>query len=413
MGQDLILILVFVLAVILAIFVAAAEAALLRTSPARAQALSAEPGRPAERLAALVANLRRVLSTILLTALLAQITAATLAGILAERRFGSIGVTIASIVLTLGLFIYGEAIPKTIAVQNSDRVALALSGPITVLERVLRPIVAALVWFADLQAPGDGITVEPSVTERELRILAVTAAEEGSIEQDDLELIERAFRFGDRRSDDIMVPRTEITGVAADTSVAEATEVALSTGHRRLPVFADNLDHITGVVRLRDLAAVPADRRDLPVGHLATTPLVVPESKRIVELLRDMQSSGTHLAIVVDEYGGTAGLATVEDVVEELLGSISADGVDEEIAEVGPGRWTASGLLPVEDLEALLETALPDGDWNTAAGLVIGQLGRLPRIGDTVTVGEYTLRVQSVRGRRINRIEIASVSSSD
>lgn len=408
MEQNAVLIIGFVIAFTVAVFVAAAEAALLRMTPARATALADTHQRSGKRLVALVDNLPRVLSTILLTALLAQITAATVTGILADRWFGSVGVTVASIALTIVLFIYAEAIPKTFAVRNSDRVALTLSGPVAALEWVLRPIVALLVWFADLQAPGQGVTTSPTVTERELRILAGAAAEEGAIDVADRELIERAFRFGDRQTDDIMVPRTEIVGVSSDTSVADAIDVALESGHRRLPVFTADLDNITGIVRLRDLAGVPAERRELAVDHLATAPLVVPETKRVVELLREMQTSGNHLAIVVDEYGGTAGMATVEDVAEELLGSISEGTSETDLKVIGTNRWSASGLLPVEDLETALGIELPQGDWNTVGGLVIGLLGRLPTVGDTVAVDRHTIRVQSVRGRRINRVEVMS-----
>jgi len=409
MDQNAGLVGTFVVAFVVAVFVAAAEAALLRMTPARATALAESSGRRGRRLISLVEDLPRVLSTILLTALLAQITAATVTGILADRWFGSVGVTVASIALTIALFIYGEAIPKTFAVRNSDQVALWMSGPVTALERALRPIVAVLVWFADLQAPGQGVTTSPTVTERELRILAGHAAQEGTIDEEDQRLIERAFRLGDRQTDDIMVPRTEIIGVPAETTVAEAIDVALEAGHRRLPVFDDHLDNITGVVRLRDLAGVPVERQHLAVAHLATEPLVVPETKRVVDLLREMQSKANHFAIVVDEYGGVAGLATVEDIAEELMGSISAGAAHSELVAAGPGRWTAAGLLPVEDLAAALDIELPEGDWNTVGGLVVAELGRIPSVGDYLDIEGYHIRVIATRGRRINRVEVTRI----
>ena len=409
MDQNAGLVGTFVVAFVVAVFVAAAEAALLRMTPARATALAESSGRRGRRLISLVEDLPRVLSTILLTALLAQITAATVTGILADRWFGSVGVTVASIALTIALFIYGEAIPKTFAVRNSDQVALWMSGPVTALERALRPIVAVLVWFADLQAPGQGVTTSPTVTERELRILAGHAAQEGTIDEEDQRLIERAFRLGDRQTDDIMVPRTEIIGVPAETTVAEAIDVALEAGHRRLPVFDDHLDNITGVVRLRDLAGVPVERQHLAVAHLATEPLVVPETKRVVDLLREMQSKANHFAIVVDEYGGVAGLATVEDIAEELMGSISAGAALSELVAAGPGRWTAAGLLPVEDLAAALDIELPEGDWNTVGGLVVAELGRIPSVGDYLDIEGYHIRVIATRGRRINRVEVTRI----
>ncbi len=411
MPTDIVLIIVFVVAFAAAVFLAAAETSLLRISSVRAVTLAKEGGRRGKRLAQLIDRLPRVLNTVLLTALLSQIVAATVVGILAERWFGSVGVTLSSFVLTMFLFIYAEAIPKTYAVRHPDRVGLAVSGPVAVLDWVLRPVVWLLVAIADLQAPGKGITTSPTVTEGELRLLAGRAAAEGEIEASDVELIERVFRFGDRRTDDIMVPRTQVVGVPSETTVEKAIQVALKAGHRRLVVYEDDLDDVTGIARLRDLVAVPPDRAGFPVGHLSQEPLVVPETKRIVALLREMQETGTHLAVVVDEHGGMAGLVTVEDIAEELLGSISADVVDEDIVQIGEASWSVNGLLPVEDLEAAMEVEFGEGEWNTVAGLVISHLGHLPVVGDQVSVSGCIMRVTAVRGHRAVRVQ-ATVSGS-
>jgi CBS domain containing-hemolysin-like protein len=411
MPTDVVLIIVFVVAFAAAVFLAAAETSLLRISSVRAATLAKEGGQRGRRLAQLIDRLPRVLNTVLLTALLSQIAAATVVGILAERWFGSVGVTLSSFVLTMILFIYAEAIPKTYAVRHPDRVGLAVSGPVAVLDWLLRPVVWLLVAIADLQAPGKGITTSPTVTEGELRHLAGRAADEGEIEAGDMELIERAFRFGDRRTDDIMVHRTQVIGVPSDTPVDKAIQVALKAGHRRLVVYETDLDDVTGIARLRDLVAIPSDRAGIPVGQLTQEPLVVPESKRIVTLLREMQETGTHLAVVVDEYGGMAGLVTVEDIAEELLGSISEDAVDEDLVRIGEASWSVNGLLPVEDLEAAMEVEFGEGEWNTVAGLVISHLGHLPVVGDQVSVSGCIMRVTAVRGRRAVRIEATASGS--
>lgn len=390
----------------MAIFIAAAEASLLRVPPVRVMAMADDGDRRATRLAGLLDRLSRVLNAILLVALLSQIGAATVTGVLAERWFGSLGVTISSIVLTAVLFVYAEAIPKTYAVRHATAVALALSGPVLTLERVLSPFVAVLVWFADIQIPGKGVTTSPTVTEDELRLLADQAADEGEITGHDAKLIARAFRVGDRRCDDVMVPRPDIVSVSEETTVAEATAIALEAGHRRLPVHRGDIEDVVGVVRLRTLAAVPPDRRDLPVGPLADRTLVVPESKRVLSLLEDMQETGTHLAIVVDEYGGTAGLVTIEDIVEELLGSVSIDGGEPEVVALDGGGWSIDGALPVEDLGDLLGVDPPTGGWNTVAGLMSGTAGRLLEVGDEVAVDGGRLRVLTTRGRRITRVAV-------
>lgn len=405
--RDLPLILVLIGAFLLAVFVAAVETAFLRMPAVRVEALASEGSRRAKRLQGLVERLAEVLNAILLAALLSQIVAATVAGILADRWFGALGVTIASAVLTIVLYIYAEAIPKTYAVRHADRVALTLAYPLALLELVLRPMTKVLVWIADLQMPGKGVVTSPTVTEDELRMLAGMAASEGEITHDDLQFIERAFRVGDRQADDIMVPRPEIVAVDETCSVEEALKICLESGHRRLPVYEQTVENITGMVRLRDLVRVPPERRsNLEVSRLTTEPLIVPESKRVLDLLSDMQQSATHLAIVVDEYGGTAGLITVEDIAEEVLGSISEGPAETDFVQLGEGHWIVDGALPVEDLGDLFDTDLEDVEWNTAAGLVLGLLGRIPEVGDEVVYERHVLRVKSIRGRRITRIEV-------
>jgi CBS domain containing-hemolysin-like protein len=405
--RDLPLILVLVVAFFISIFVAAVETAFLRMPAVRVEALAAEGSRRAKRLAGLVDRMAEVLNAILLAALLSQITAATIVGILADRWFGAFGVTLASAGLTMILYIYAEAIPKTYAVRHADRVALTLAYPLAIMEALLRPITKVLVWIADIQMPGKGIVTSPTVTEEELRMLAGRAASEGQITDDDLQFIERAFRVGDRQADDIMVPRTDVVAVDEAMSVSEALQVCLESGHRRLPVYEGNVENITGMVRLRDLVRIPQERRaDLEVSRIAEEPLVVPESKRVLDLLAEMQRSSTHMAIVVDEYGGTAGLVTVEDIAEEVLGSISEGPSTAELVKLGDGHWIIDGGLPVEDLGKVFDTELDDVEWNTAAGLVLGVLGRVPEVGDEVVYEDHVLRVKHVRGRRITRIEV-------
>jgi CBS domain containing-hemolysin-like protein len=401
MARDLPLLGGLGLAIVAAVFLAAAETALLRLPIVRARTL-AETGRRGARLLHLIERLPTVLNTVLLAALLAQITAATITGILAERWFGNLGVTIASVILTVVLFIYGEAIPKTYTVRHTDRVGLWIAVPVTMLVAILRPIVALLVWIADIQIPGQGITTSPTVTEDELRHLATRAAREGEITSDDHELIERAFKFGDRQVDDVMVPRLDIIAVEADLEVRAALASALEHGHRRLPVYDGTIENIIGVVRLRDL--VKHVEKETLVRELVEPILVVPESKPILALLQEMQSETKHVAIVVDEYGGTAGLVTIDDIVEELLGSVADDTDDAPIRETIMG-WSIDGSLPVEDLEELIGE-IPDGDWNTAGGLVMGLVGRVPAIGDEVELAGGRLRVEAIRGRRIIRLDV-------
>lgn len=404
------LIALLVVAILLAIFLAAAEASLLRVTPVRARALSDSGDPKAIRLQRLVERLPEVLNLILLLALLAQIGAATVAGILGQLWFGNAGVTIASVALTLILFIYGEAIPKTYAVRHAERTAMFVSRPIAFVERLFRPLVRVLVWIADIQLPGKGISAAATVTEDELKLLTYEAADEGEITPEDRDLIDRVFRFGDRRVDDVMVPRPDIVAVSVDTPLEEALDVALRAGHRRLPVYGRNLEEIVGVVRMRDL--IPArDAGETDIRAVSLPPLAVPESKKISGLLVDMQEQNNHMAMVIDEYGVTVGLVTIEDVAEALVGNIADATETTAIEEVGPGRWRVSGSVPIEDLAETLDMELPEGDWNTAAGLVLGVAGKLLEPTEKVRVGEFEFEVLSVKGRRITELGVESLSS--
>jgi CBS domain containing-hemolysin-like protein len=396
---------------VLAVVFAAAEMALARVSDLRARTMAEQGHRRARRLVALLDTLPRVINAILLAVLVVQIGAATLTGLLAERWFSNLGIVIASVVLTIVLFVYTEAIPKTYAFRHPTSVALALTYPVALLEFTLRPIVKGLVWFADLHAPGKGVSMAPTITERELLSLAADAEQEGEITPIDRHLIERAFRLGDRTAEEVMVPRTDIVAISADQTVDEAVALALRAGHRRLIVYEDDLDQIAGVIYLRDLVRAAGATPPPLVKALTQPVLVVSEWKRVVELLRDMQAKGTHLAVVVDEFGGTAGMVTIEDIAEELLGAVADEGhvPPSLITRLGAGHWSIDGAVLVDELAELIGVDLPAGEWVTVAGLVMGLAGEVPNAGDQVETGGYRFRVDLIEQRRIKRVDVRRI----
>ncbi|MCP3974011.1 MAG: HlyC/CorC family transporter [bacterium] len=400
------MVLLLVALMVTAMCLGAAEAAMLRVRASAVQVLADRGDRRAQHLLGLVDDLPRVMNTILLVVLLVQIGAATVTGLLAERHFGNLGITIASIGLTLTLFVYAEAIPKTYALRHPLRVAQITAPVVGALKAALHPVVSVLIWFADLQAPGQGIAGTAGVTEDELRRLAAEAAETGQIEPSDAELMERAFRLGDKRVDEILVPRIDIVAVASVTSARIALDRAIDSGHRRLPVFGRDSDDIIAVVHLRDLARAVADNRSADVGELALPILVTPESKKVVELLREMQRDACHFAVVVDEHGGTAGIVTIEDVVEELVGRIADEGEDRPapFEQVGEREWRIDATVPVSEIEEALDAELPAGEWRTIGGLVVGLAGDIPHPGDRVRVGEFEAMVTAVSRKRVREV---------
>jgi CBS domain containing-hemolysin-like protein len=410
-STDLALVLVLLALLVAAFVLGASEAALLRVQRVRVEVAATQGDRRSIQLMHLLDDLPQVLNTVLLVVLLVQIGAATVMGMLSGRHFGNLGVTIASVALTVVLFVYAEAIPKTYAVRHPYQVARATQPILSTLTWVLRPVVSVLVWFADLQAPGSGIAATTTVTEDELRRLASHAAVEGSIEESDRELMERAFEMGDRTVDEILTPRTDMVAVGAEATIAEALEVAIHSGHRRLPVYEGDLDHIRGVVRLQDLAAAITDSPDAAVSTLTTRELVVPETKRVIELLSEMQAAGVHLALAIDEHGGTAGIVTIEDVVSGLVGRVSDEGeiLNPMIRPMGRGRWHVDAATDVDDLESETGVALPDGDWHTVGGLVIGVAGRIPGIGEVFTFDGLTLTIRDAAPQRVASVEAVLV----
>ncbi|MCB2224963.1 MAG: hemolysin family protein [Actinobacteria bacterium] len=401
------------LAVLVAVaaFLGAAEAALLRVPQVRAEVLGEQGDRAARRVARLAGDLTHTMNAVLLLVLLVQVAAATIAGVVAERHFGNTGVTVASVVLTLVMFVYAEAIPKTLAIRRPLQTARVVAAPVAVLAAAVRPVVSLLVWLADLQAPGRGVETGVSVGEAELIRLAAKAEAEGSIESTDREFIERAFLVGDLRIREIMVPRPDVVAVAGTATVREALDAAVAAGHRRLPVFEGGLDRIVGMVRMRDLAPVVTEEPERRVAELALDVLVVPETRRLVDVLRDMQRGRTWLAAVIDEFGGTAGIATIEDIVEELVGDIADEDVAPvpEIRPLGPGRWAVDGTADLRDLREVLGGALPEGDWLTAGGMVMGVTGRIPARGDAVEVPGFRIEVTAATRRRVRRLEITAL----
>ena len=392
----------------LAVMFAAAEMGLARVSDVRVRTMAEEGHRRARRLLVLLETLPRVINAILLAVLVVQIGAATITGLLAERWFSNFGIVVASIVLTILLFVYTEAIPKTYAFRHPTSVALALTYPVALLEFLLRPVVKGLVWFADLHAPGKGVSMAPTITERELLSLAADAEQEGEITSVDRLLIERAFRLGDRTAEEVMVPRTDIIGVPASVTIDDAVTVALEAGHRRLIVYEDDLDRITGVVNLRDLVRATGTAPSSLVKTLAGPALIVSEWKRVIDLLRDMQAQGTHLAVVVDEFGGTAGIVTIEDIAEELLGAVADEGHVPAaiITKMSAGHWSVDGAMLVDELNEILNVDLPEGEWTTVAGMIMGLAGEVPEAGDEVEAEGFTFRVDLIEQRRIKQVDV-------
>ncbi|MEZ5381775.1 MAG: CNNM domain-containing protein [Microthrixaceae bacterium] len=315
---------VALMALVAVLFVLAmTEASLLHLRRSAVAAKAQAGDRTAQHLLDMLDDLTKVMNSILLAVLLAQVLATGIAGVLAGRHSEGSGVTVATVAVTVVLFVYGEAIPKTIAIRRPLHHARRLLPVVRGVRLLMGPAVVVLVWVAELQLPSRGRERERTeVSEDELLHLTGEAAAAGRIELSDAELIERSFALGDLRIGEVLVPRDAMVGVSADAPVSEALSTSIAAGHRRLVVFEGSRHHVVGFVRLRDLADANTDDPDQPVGPLVLEALTVAEGDLVIKVLRAMQAGGRHLAVVRDAAQVTLGMVTIEDIVEELVGAI-------------------------------------------------------------------------------------------
>lgn len=409
---------VLVLAVALlgvAAFLAMAETSLSRLQPYRAQALVEDKRRGAVALQQLVDPPERFagnLNSVLLLVLATQVTAATsLAYLLLEFIDGPAFVAAVVVEIIVG-YVVAEAIPKTIAVQHPERVALFTAPIIRGLTRAvpMRAITRALIGASNILVPGKGLQEGPFIYEQQILALADSAAAESAMERDERELIHSVIEFGSTIAREVMVPRTDMVTIAADGSANAAIDVALASGFSRLPVHGEETDAICGLLFTKDLLRAMRDgRHDVTIGQLMRDAKYIPETKRVAELLREMQREKVHMAIVIDEHGTVVGLVTLEDLVEEVVGDISDEyDTDDQpqIEKTGSSEWRIDARMAIDEVNDKLQLTLPHGDWDTVGGLLIDAFGRVPNRGESTVVGTNKIWVEQTSGRRIVRVRV-------
>lgn len=392
---------------------ALAEASLTRVGRVRAISLRQDGRKNAALLEEIETDLPRYLNAVYLAVLLVQNGSAILVALLSEQVFGALGVTLVSVGFTLGYFVVVEAMAKTFAVLHSDRVALLLAPVVWLLAVVLRWPTRALIGIANVLLPGKGLVQGPFVTPNEIRTMAEVGHEEGAIDEAEKEMIDSVFHFRHAIARQVMVPRPDVVGIDVGCSLDDAQKVFVQHGVSRLPVYRGDLDQTEGIVHAKDLLAA-RERGDASVtlAGILRPAHFVPESKRLVDLLKEMREQQFHMVLVIDEFGSVAGLVTLEDLLEELVGEIADEhDVDEEEVERLPdGRFRVDATLAIADLSNLLGVALPRERWNTVGGLMFGLLGAIPSAGESVVFEDLRFTAERVMGRRIVSVLIAPES---
>ena len=399
-------------------FLAIAETSITRMNVVKAQTL-AERGKASGRLLVrLVERPERFLNPVLLAVNVLQTVQAVLTGIVADHLWGVAGVLIAIVVNVILFFVLAESLPKTWALLHGDQGALITARPVFALVRFppLALISRALIGLTNIIVPGKGLREGPFVSEQELLGIVQHAAAEEVIEHGERELIESVIEFGDTIAREVMVPRADMVTVDRACTITQAMDVASERGFSRVPVVGDDIDDIVGVAYAKDMtAAERAGRGHELVSAVMRLPQFVPETKKADQLLELMQAGRFHLAIVVDEYGGTAGLITIEDLLEELVGDIRDEFDREEPLHeaLADGAVRVHGRLSMSDLNELLDSDLPDDDWDTVGGLIFNTLGHVPNVGEAVDVDGYRFTVERLQGRRITRVRVTPLGDRE
>ena len=401
------------------VFLSIAEMSLSRMSKPKAQALADTGQRGGSSLVGLVSRPERWVNPLLLSVNVAQTIQATLTGVVAGRLFGAPGVAIGVVLNVVVFFVFAEAVPKTYAVQHTDRAALGTARLTSVLVGFapLRLVSRSLIGLTNVIVKGKGLEQGPFVGEQEFLGIVEAAAEEEIIEHEERELIESIIEFGDTVVREIMIPRPDVVAVSSNVSIDAALDVAFEHGYSRMPVTRETEtdDDVMGIAYAKDLMrAVRAGNGGEPVESLVRKAVVVPENKPVSKLMRDMQREHFHMALVADEYGSIAGLVTLEDCLEELVGEIvdEHDDEDPDVRQLGNGESLVDAGMSVSDFNDHFDARLPDEDWDTVGGFVFGTLEHVPEPGESLEHDGWRFTVVELEGRRIRSVKLSPVIES-
>ncbi|HEY7467356.1 MAG TPA: hemolysin family protein [Dehalococcoidia bacterium] len=391
------------------------EIAVISANRIRVHHLAEEGSRSAQALERLHRNQEQFFATVVILQTFLVVLAGALGGQTAENISGSLWVVVAATLLTAGVTAeFGDLTPKVLGARASESFALAVAIPTEALLRILNPLSRALAFLPQLLARsffGIDLAAGPRVSEAELRMLIDISAEAGTMAEAEAELLDRVFHFGDRRVHEVMVPRTEAIGIDKGATLRDFYGVYAEAHHSRFPVWDESPDKVVGVLGIKDvLSAVAAGsiKPEGPIESLARPALFVPETKLVGELFREMQASGAQMAIAVDEWGGTAGIVTLEQLLEEMVGQVRDElrPQEEEITLLDERTTRVDGGLSVEEARDELGLDIPEGEYDTLAGYVLSQLGHIPKVGETVTLDSWRITVDEMRGLKIEALRV-------
>lgn len=411
-GQEWLQLVIMIVALILAGAASATETALTSISRIKLKNLVEEGDEKAQQIEHLISEPNTFLSTILVVNNVAVIVASSMATVLALHFSANFGELIATIFSSLIILIFCEITPKTAAVQNPLRVARVMINPVRGAVWLLHPVVVSLSTITDLLVRMFGGQMKhrgPFVTEEELKLLVTVGEEEGVLEEEETEMIHSIFEFADTPVREVMVPRIDMVTLESSNTVDEAVDLALQGGFSRIPVFEETIDNIVGILYTKDmLKQLREENNALPIRNLLRPAYFVPETKKLDDLLREIRQRRTHLAIVIDEYGSVAGLVTIEDLMEEIVGDIRDEYDQEEnlFEQISANEYIVDAKMSIDEFDELMDTNLENEDYDTLGGFLYAQLDKIPVVDDTITSGDLTFTVLATRGMRITKVRV-------
>ena len=393
-------------------FFSASETSLMSLSKIRIRYMEEEGVKGAKLVSSLIEKSSDLLSSILVGNNVVNIAATSVSTSLFISIFGDGGVAIATAVMTVLVLIFGEITPKTIAANSPEKIAVIVSKPISIIMKITKPIVWVFnlltgIIFKIMGIENDG--VKPFITEEELKAMVNVSHEEGVLEMEEREIINNVFQFGDMQAKEAMIQRLDMVAIDIEDSCDEIIELFKSEKLSRLPVYQESIDDIVGILNIKDIIFLSDEEiENFDIKDYVREAFFTYEFKKITQLLEEMKKEKTQMAIVVDEYGGTAGLLTIEDLVEVIVGDIDDeyDEEEEEIVKINDNEYLVEGSTKISDVNEQLGINLESEEFDSIGGFIIGYLKRIPEENEIIEVEDVKFKVESIDKNRINKIRI-------
>jgi len=398
-------------------FFSAAETSLMSLSKIRVRYMVDENVKGAKLVQTLVENPSKLIGSVLVGNNIANIAGSAIATALTMKLFEGNAVAIATIAMTILILVFSEITPKSLAAQNSEKVAIAVARPLSLIVIIINPIVIIFTKITNLLIKilgGNADKDAPYITEEELKSMVNVSHEEGVLEIEEKQMIYNVFEFGDLQIKDVMIQRTDISAIDVDSDFDKIMEVIKEDKYSRYPVYDGNFDNIIGIVNVKDFIYIEHTRDNFKIANYMRKPYFTYEFKKITEFFKDMKKNRVHMAIVIDEYGGTAGIVTIEDLIEEIVGEIEDeyDEIEKQVEKINDEEYIVDGSTKVIFINGFIGLNIESEDFESLGGFIMGELGRLPKVGETVLHENVKFTVDSVSNHRIQKVRMQILTES-